>query len=221
MGSIPLSLAAGNELLRTAVYGAGAEAGPMGEQLRLVAWERGAGSVEVYRDPRAPRDRRSLHKLVAACRAARFDLLVLDKAADLSESPARAVGVLTDLRRLGVTVVALRDPWVEHQHEDGLSRIAEWLSEQARSAKSRRIRLSLARARHAGKRLGRPRRTIPSEKLETAAMLLKTAPVACVARMLAVPQTSLRRALYGSMGPATTLPQSRPAAHTPTPSEVI
>lgn len=88
--AIPQSRVAGKGLLRAGIYAVGADSSLEGDRLRLVAHERGAGSVEVFRDPRAPRDRRSLRRLVVACRAGRFDLLVLDKVANLSESPARA-----------------------------------------------------------------------------------------------------------------------------------
>jgi DNA invertase Pin-like site-specific DNA recombinase len=163
-------------------------------ELRRYAGARDWAATEyVDRGVSGAKDRRpALDQLVSDARRRRFDVLVCWRLDRLGRNLRHLITLLEELQALGVAFVSLAEG-IDATTPAGklqmhiLGAIAEF--ERARIAE--RIRAGLARAKAHGGRLGRPRRRIDPQRLANVAGL----PVREAARRLAIPRSTLQRAL--------------------------
>ena len=164
------------------------------QELRQYVERRGWTPVEyVDRGVSGAKDRRpALDDLLKAARRRRFDVLVCWRLDRLGRNLRHLILLLDELQALGIAFVTLGEG-IDTSTPAGrlqlhiLSAIAEF----ERSRIQERVRAGLARAKAQGRRLGRPEREIPDERLAAVQGL----PVREAARRLGIPRTTLQRAL--------------------------
>ena len=161
-------------------------------ELRRYASAREWTSLEyVDRGVSGTKDRRpALDELLRAARRRQFDVVVCWRLDRLGRNLKHLITLLDDLQALGVSFVSLAEG-IDATTRAGklqmhiLGAIAEF--ERARIAE--RVRAGLQRARALGKRLGRPRATIPIERVrQVSALSLENA-----AHSLGVSRSTVKR----------------------------
>jgi DNA invertase Pin-like site-specific DNA recombinase len=141
------------------------------QELRRYVQARGWTAAEyVDRGVSGAKDRRpDLDELVTDARRRRFDVLVYWRLDRLGRNLKHLITLLDELKALGVAFVSLAEG-IDATTPAGklqmhiLGAIAEFERERIRE----RVLAGLQRARAQGKRLGRPTRELPSEKLREA-----------------------------------------------------
>ncbi len=162
------------------------------QELRRYVQARGWTAVEyVDRGVSGAKDRRpALDALVQDARRRRFDVLVCWQLDRLGRSLKHLITLLDDLQALGVAFVSLTEG-IDATTPAGklqmhiLGAIAEFERERIRE----RVLAGLQRARHGGKRLGRPLARPPIERLQRLAAL----PVPVAAERLGVSPATIKR----------------------------
>jgi DNA invertase Pin-like site-specific DNA recombinase len=163
-------------------------------ELRSYVERRGWTGVEyVDRGVSGAKDRRpALDELLMAARRRRFDVLVCWRLDRLGRNLRHLILLLDELQALGIAFVTLGEG-IDGSTPAGrlqlhiLSAIAEF----ERSRIQERVVAGLARAKAQGRRLGRPEREISVEQIAA----VRGLPVREAARRLAIPRTTLQRAL--------------------------
>jgi DNA invertase Pin-like site-specific DNA recombinase len=161
-------------------------------ELRRYVEARGWTSAEyVDRGVSGAKDRRpALDELLKDARRRRFDVLVVWRLDRLGRNLRHLITLLEELQALGIAFVSLNEG-IDATTPAGklqmhiLGAIAEF--ERARIAE--RVKAGLQRARAQGKRLGRPRASVPTARVLEASHLSATAG----ARMLGVSRSTLKR----------------------------
>jgi DNA invertase Pin-like site-specific DNA recombinase len=146
-------------------------------ELRRYVEARGwTGREYVDRGVSGAKDRRpALDQLVSDAKRRRFDVLVCWRLDRLGRNLKHLVGLLDDLQALGIAFVSLAEG-IDATTPAGklqmhiLAAIAEF--EKGRIVE--RVKAGLARARTQGKALGRPKLTVPIDRLATVARLSLT-----------------------------------------------
>lgn len=103
---------------------------------------------------------------------------------------------VVELDRLGVTVVSVREPWLDTSGPTRSLVVAVfgWVAEQERARLIKRTSAGLARARREGKHIGRPRAS--AVMLHAAADLVTAgSSIWAAARAKGLPEATLRRFL--------------------------
>jgi putative DNA-invertase from lambdoid prophage Rac len=144
------------------------------QELRRYVEARGWTAVEyVDRGVSGAKDRRpALDRLLTDARRRRFDVLVCWRLDRLGRNLKHLITLLEELQALGVAFVSLAEG-IDATTPAGklqmhiLGAIAEFERERIRE----RVLAGLARARTQGKRLGRPRASLPVERLRLVASL--------------------------------------------------
>jgi len=162
------------------------------QEIRRYAQARGWSAVEyVDRGVSGAKDRRpALDQLVADAKRRRFDVVVCWRLDRLGRSLKHLIGLLEDLRALGVAFVSLAEG-IDATTPAGklqmhiLGAIAEFERDRIRE----RVVAGLHRARSQGKQLGRPRACIPIDRVLTVTGL----PVDAAAAQLGVSRSTLKR----------------------------
>jgi DNA invertase Pin-like site-specific DNA recombinase len=137
-------------------------------ELRSYISARGwTGTEYVDQGVSGAKDRRpSLDRLVADARRRRFDTLIVWRLDRLGRNLRHLVTLIEELNSLGIAFISLGEA-IDTTTPAGrlqlhlLAALAEF--ERARIAE--RVKAGLARARSQGRRLGRPQRSVPEERL--------------------------------------------------------
>lgn len=158
---------------------------------------RGLDVVQVYEEQgSAAKKRPVFDSMMADARRGRFKVLVIWALDRFGRSMVGNMADVTELDRVGVTVVSVREPWLDTGGpvRSLLIAIFSWCAEQERARLIERTKAGLATARRRGKRLGRPRG--PRIDLEGArALIAERKSLRAAAGALGVPESTLRRAL--------------------------
>jgi len=163
------------------------------QELRRYAGARGwAASVEyVDRGVSGAKDRRpALDQLLADARRRRLDVVVCWRLDRLGRNLKHLITLLEELQALGVAFVSLAEG-IDATTPAGklqmhiLGAIAEFERERIRE----RVMAGLQRARTQGKRLGRPRASIPVNRIHSVSNL----PLKAAAERLGVSRSTVKR----------------------------
>jgi DNA invertase Pin-like site-specific DNA recombinase len=166
--------------MRSAIYARVSTADQTAEnqllQLRAYVEARGWSAVEYVDCISGTKDRRpELDRLVADAKRRKVDTLVVWKLDRLGRSLKHLVMLLDELESLGVAFVSLGES-IDTSTPAGrlqlhlLAAVAQFERERI----VERVRAGLERARTQGKRLGRPRASLPLERLQAVAHLSLT-----------------------------------------------
>jgi putative DNA-invertase from lambdoid prophage Rac len=157
------------------------------------------------------KSRPELDAMLQAGRRGEFQVILVWAIDRLGRNMSAIVDTVTAMDRVGVAVVSHQEPWLDTQ---GMVRplllsIFAWVAQQERARLIDRTNAGLARARAAGKTLGRPRRAID---IDQALRLRKSGlSVADAARRLGVGAATLHRALQSPNVPASARARQVPA----------
>ena len=162
------------------------------QELRRYTTARGWSAAEyVDRGVSGAKDRRpALDQLLADAKRRRFDVLVCWRLDRLGRSLKHLIGLLDDLQSLGVAFVSLAEG-IDATTPAGklqmhiLGAIAEFERERIRE----RVLAGLQRAKAQGRQLGRPRATLPLERLQRVVSLS----LDDAARTLGVSRSTVKR----------------------------
>ena len=144
------------------------------QELRRYVQARGwVGKDYVDRGVSGAKDHRpALDSLVADAKRRRFDILVVWRLDRLGRSLKHLIGLLDELQSLGVAFVSLAEGIDATTPAGRLQmHILGAIAEFERGRIVERVRAGMARARAAGKHLGRPRREVTDADLATVAHL--------------------------------------------------
>lgn len=132
------------------------------EPLRSYAAALGGQIVQEYVDLASGGngDREGFLRMLEDAERRKFDLLLIWALDRLSrEGISNTLGYLERLKRNGVALKSLQEPWLDTR-EEGLGQlllaIFSWVAQQERRRIVERTKAGLVRAKKAGKRLGRP-----------------------------------------------------------------
>jgi DNA invertase Pin-like site-specific DNA recombinase len=162
------------------------------QELRRYVEARGWTAVEyVDRGVSGAIERRpALEQLLADGRRRRFDVLVCWRLDRLGRNLRHLVTLIDELNALGIGFASLGEG-IDTQTPSGrlqlhiLAALAEFEKERIRE----RVMAGLQRARNQGKRLGRPRARVPTDRVQAVSGL----PIEEAAEALAVSRSTLKR----------------------------
>lgn len=162
------------------------------QEVRRYVVARGWPAVEyVDRGVSGAKDRRpALDQLLADARRRRFDVLVCWRLDRLGRNLKHLITLLDDLQALGIAFVSLAEG-IDATTPAGklqmhiLGAIAEFERERIRE----RVLAGLQRARTQGRRLGRPRARVPTERIRQVSALS----IEAAARALGVSRSTVKR----------------------------
>ena len=165
-------------------------------EVEQLARARGLDVVHVYEESASAAKHRPQHEaMLKDARRGKFAVIVIWAIDRLGRSLVGNLQDVLELDRVGVTVVSVRESWLDTGGpvRPLLVAIFSWVAEQERARLIERTKAGLERARRAGKKIGRPRRRVDVERareLRAAGKSLRQ-----VSRDLGVPQATLVRAL--------------------------
>jgi DNA invertase Pin-like site-specific DNA recombinase len=167
-------------------------------ELRSAAADRGWAVAGEYTDSGVSGGtaaRGALDRMLAGCRAGGIDVVAVWKLDRLGRSLAHLLGLLEELRTLGVGFVSLRDPGIDTTTAAArlMLSVVGAFAEFERSLIAERVRAGVARAKVAGKHCGRPRRAFDDRAARD--LLAQGVAERQVALMVHVPRSTLRRKL--------------------------
>jgi putative DNA-invertase from lambdoid prophage Rac len=131
--------------------------------------------------------------MLADAHRGQFRVLLVWALDRFGRSLARNVNAVLELERLGVTVISVREPWLDTGGpvRSLLIAIFSWVAEQETRRLGERTRAGLERARARGQRLGRPARVLSgAHELERVGT-----PIRVIAQRLKTPRATIHRAL--------------------------
>jgi DNA invertase Pin-like site-specific DNA recombinase len=137
--------------------------------------------------------------MMADAAAGRFNVLVVWAIDRFGRSMMGNLQDVTALDKAGVAVVSVREPWLDTAGPTRglLLAIFSWVAEQERARLIERTKAGIARARAAGKAIGRPK-TRAVDVAAARALLATGQSVRAASRALGVPLATLQRALLSS-----------------------
>jgi DNA invertase Pin-like site-specific DNA recombinase len=162
------------------------------QELRRHVEARAWASTEyVDRGVSGTKDRRPyLDRLIADAKRRRFDVLVCWRLDRLGRNLRHLVTLLDDLQSLGIGFVTLGEGIDTTTPAGRLQlHVLSAISQFERDRIAERVKAGLERARIQGKVLGRPRATVPLERLQKVSRL----PTALAADVLGVSPSTLKR----------------------------
>ena len=174
------------------------------DELRALAIQRGYKVVQEHVDTASgmAQERAGLEALRQGARRGQFQIVLIWKLDRLGRSLPHLLGVLDELTREGVQLVALRDPIdTTSAHGRLLTQLLGVFASFERDLIRERCMAGQARARAAGKPIGRPAAVVDSE---AATRLLTTElNVRRTARLLKISEATLRRRILQEAGKGT------------------
>jgi DNA invertase Pin-like site-specific DNA recombinase len=164
-------------------------------EVEAMAAQRGTVVSRYSETGSAAKRRPAFEAMLAAARRGEFDVLVVWAIDRFGRSLAQNVADLTELDRLGVAVVSVRETWLDTAGPTRglLVAILSWAAEQERARLIERTRAGLSRARAEGKSIGRPTREFDLERARS--MIAAGATRRDVAKELGVGVATLARGL--------------------------
>ncbi|MGO9835182.1 MAG: recombinase family protein [Polyangiaceae bacterium] len=175
-------------------------------EVEQLARARGFEVVHVYEEHASAAKHRPEHeRLMKDAKRGAFDVLIVWALDRFGRSMVGNLADVLELDRIGVTVVSVRESWLDTGGpvRSLLIAILSWCAEQERLRLIERTKAGLATARRKGKRLGRPRaerrhRDQKGQRLDVDAareMIATGASTRAAARRLGASEATLRRAL--------------------------
>lgn len=165
--------------------------------LQRLAATRGWEVVETYQETMSGTKRRrpAFDALLEGARKGRYQVVLVWAIDRLGRHMSAIVDTVIGLDDMGVAVVSLCEPWldVHGSIRPLLLSIFAWVAQQERERLVERTKAGVARARAAGKTLGRPRAAIDLD--EVLRLRKRGMTVKAVARKLGVGRATLHRAL--------------------------
>jgi len=138
-------------------------------ELRQLAEARGFTIVETYSESvsAAAKTRPAFEKLLRDAHRGKFSVVVVWSLDRFGRSMLGNLTSVLDLDRRGVTVLSVREPWLDlggSHVRTLLLGIMSWVAEQERLRLGERVRAGIDRARRQGVRLGRPRADVDLDR---------------------------------------------------------
>jgi DNA invertase Pin-like site-specific DNA recombinase len=175
-------------------------------EVEQLARARGFDVVRVYEEQASAAKHRPEHeRMMCDARRGAFAVLVIWALDRFGRSMIGNMQDVTELDRIGVTVVSVRESWLDTGGPVRALLIAifSWCAEQERLRLVERTKAGLAAARRRGRRLGRPRaerrhadqRGARLDVDAARSLIAEGATVRAAARALGAPEATLRRAL--------------------------
>ncbi len=175
-------------------------------EVEQLARARGFEVSHVYEEQASAAKHRPEHeRLMKDAKRGAFDVLVIWALDRFGRSMVGNIADVLELDRIGVTVVSVRESWLDTGGPVRALLIAifSWCAEQERARLIERTKAGLATARRKGKRLGRPRaeRRHPDQKgprldIDKARAIIESRGIPReTARRLGFAEATLRRAL--------------------------
>jgi DNA invertase Pin-like site-specific DNA recombinase len=149
--------------------------------------------------------------MMAGAHRGEFSTLLVWALDRFGRSLAKNVNAVLELERLGVTVISVREPWLDTGGpvRSLLVAIFSWVAEQETRRLGERTRAGLERARARGQRLGRPARVLSGAELERARELERVGtPIRTIAQRLRTPRATIHRALRLKKGTRSETPKA-------------
>jgi putative DNA-invertase from lambdoid prophage Rac len=128
------------------------------EDLHRIASARGWDPVLYEEQASAVKHRPVLDRLMVDARRGKVQVVVVWALDRLDRNMLACLARVVELDRLGVSVVSVREPWLDMSGPTRslLVAVFAWMAEQERSRLIERTRAGIERARRQGKRIGRP-----------------------------------------------------------------
>ena len=186
--------------MRIAIYRRVSTSGQDAENQRAdcerIALARGWSLFDDYEDVASGAKRRPVwDEVLEHCRRGEYQAVVVWALDRIGRSRVQVAHDLAKLFRSGVDVVSVKDAWLDQAKgplRDLLVQILGWVAEGERARLIERTNAGLARARAAGKTLGRPHVRIDLEALQKRLARNPHESVASLARMLGVSRATVR-----------------------------
>lgn len=188
---------------------------------QLVA-ARGFEVVRVYEEEgSAAKKRPVFDRMIKAARRGEFSVLVIWAIDRFGRSMVGNLQDLLDLDRVGISVVSVKESWMDTAGpvRSLLIAIFSWAAEQERLRLVERTRAGLERARHRGAKLGRPRVRVDLDRV--AELRDDGMSVREVAKTMGITYGTARRAIVrlegGSESPPSATPKTAGITASPEP----
>lgn len=166
------------------------------DDLQRLAVARGWTPVLYEEKESAAKRRPVLDRLMDEARRGKVRAVVVWALDRLDRNMLACLARVVELDRLGVTVVSVREPWLDTSGPTRslLVAVFGWVAEQERARLIERTRAGLDRARREGRHIGRPRAS--AVMLHAAADLVAAgSSIRAAARAKGLPEATLRRFL--------------------------
>jgi DNA invertase Pin-like site-specific DNA recombinase len=177
-------------------------------ELQRLAAVRRVAIVATYAETASARKRRPMfERMMNDAKRGAFDVLLVWSLDRFGRSMAGNVNDALALDRAGVTLVSVREPWLDTGGpvRDLLLAVFSWVAEQELHRLVERTRAGIERARltgtKSGKPIGRPPRLAVSEAGRAFAMRAEGESIRAIARALGLSRSTLARALVSSSPP--------------------
>jgi DNA invertase Pin-like site-specific DNA recombinase len=165
-------------------------------ELERLVQARGLEIVEVYEEQvSAVKNRPEYNRMMKDAHRGKFDTLIIWALDRLGRSMSGNLQAVLELDRLGVTVVSLREPWLDTSSpvRSLLVAIFSWVAEQERQRIADRTRCGLDQVKKSGVRLGRPPARVNPNEL--ALLRAQGMSVKMIAKKLGIGVSTLHRVL--------------------------
>lgn len=180
-------------------------------EVEQLARARGHEVAKVYEEQAsAVKNRPAYAQMMKDAKRGAFDVLVVWSLDRLGRSMTGNLADVLELDRIGVTVVSVRETWLDTGSpvRSLLIAIFSWVAEQERNRLIERTKAGLERARRQGVRLGRPRVRVDLDRVEE--LRTKGIPLRQIAKDMGVGYGTLCRALASAPKPASVPPPEGP-----------
>ena len=170
-------------------------------ELRAWAGRLGGEVVAEYVDRvsgvKQGKDRPALERALEAAHRREYDLLLIWSLDRLTRNGVvTLIGVLDRFKAAGVALKSYREAWLDTSSPavaELLISVLAWVFKQEREQLIARTKAGMARAKRAGKHLGRPRTPVDADQAKRA--VEKAGSIRAAARLLRVDESLLRRRL--------------------------
>jgi DNA invertase Pin-like site-specific DNA recombinase len=167
-------------------------------EIEQLARSRGLEIVKVYEEQvSAVKHRPEYAQMMKDAKRGAFDVMVIWALDRFGRSMVGNLADVLELDRVGVTVVSVRESWLDTGSpvRNLLIAIFSWVAEEERNRLIARTKVGLEQARRRGAKIGRPRRRFDLDR----ARELRAAghPLRAVAKELGIGVATLSRALAG------------------------
>ena len=177
------------------------------EDLERMAKARGLSIAATYGERASARKRRpAFDRMMLDARRGSFEVLLVWSLDRFGRSMAGNVNDALVLDGAGVSLVSVREPWLDTGGpvRDLLLAIFSWVAEQELRRLAERTRAGMQRARangtRSGKPIGRPRRLLGAHVERARSMRAAGVSVRAIAMAMSAPRSTVARALASPIG---------------------